>query len=715
MSPLDRSRFAQRFAQEAREQLARLNEGFLALGRDAGDDRAWGETTRAAHTLKGSARMLKFIEVSRLAHGIEDVLGAVRAGRVTLEAVQGPLYRALDCIEDCIVRIEKRRDDPVDTEPVIAALASADAAAPDAAVEGAEADPDQKTDPDEKSGPSNRPDPSNRPEQDAAAVDEAIVLQVADNVRVQTSSLEDLVRLAGEIGACRTRLQRGLAELNGLRGQVQRLQAVGDAQIELGHRLAASDRSLRQTAQWLDGLADELREAALDLGMLPLAAVSDGLPRAVRELCRSLGKDVELVVTGRETRLDKRVIEALGDMLVHLVSNSIAHGIEAPGQRAEQGKPPRGRLEISARSVGDRVVVVVEDDGRGLDAAAIKERAAQRRLATPDELARASRRELFELIFRPGFSTAARLSDIAGRGVGLDAVRRAAERLGGSVRVQSEAGAGTRFELDLPLTATMLRGLLVEAGGGMFALPVASVVEVMRCLPADLVETAGRPTLRRGEQLIPIERLDAVLDLPPAVAEPTALLIVEAGRRRVGLRVDRIFDEREILIRPLPQHLGKVAGIAGAAVIDDDRIVPILYAPDLVGGGAAAAPRRSAGRRVLVVDDSANTREIIRSVLEADGHRVDLAADGLEALERVGSTVYDLVVTDLDMPRLDGLGLIARLRGMQRYAATPIVIVSSQDSEAERRRGLDRGADAYIVKGAFEQDELVAAVDGLLS
>ena len=457
-----------------------------------------------------------------------------------------------------------------------------------------------------------------------------------------------------------------------------------------------------------DLLLDELKDAALRMRMQPLSSIAGPLRRAVRETATALGKDVDLVLTGTETELDRAILEELPDVLVHLVRNAVDHGIEAPDERVRNGKPRSGRLEVGASQRGSLVEITVSDDGRGVDSA----------LAGGDE------HELAERLAEPGMSTAAQVTEFSGRGVGLDSVRQFATSRGGSLAVRTAAGRGTEIVITLPFTLALAQVLLFERGSNIFALPLASVDEVVRV--DHVLSLGGRPSLELHGEPVPAADLADVVgaDAPPLESTPRAVVMASGGRRLAAL-CDRLLGEEEVVVNGLVPPLDRLPGYLGTAVLGDGRIVLVLDAaalvhadrggPRRVSAQALAAAGSSAPSTVLVVEDSFTIRELQRSILEASGYAVTTAENGrhaLSVLDRDAS--ISLVVSDVDMPELDGFGLAAAIRAHPDRCDLPVVIVTSRDTDEDRRRGAEAGADAYVVKSAFDQGTLLATVERLI-
>ncbi|XXF75800.1 hybrid sensor histidine kinase/response regulator [Myxococcaceae bacterium GXIMD 01537] len=503
--------------------------------------------------------------------------------------------------------------------------------------------------------------------------------------------------------------------LEPLRSGVELLRGLQKGLLEL-------TKAARRDAEHLNLVAQIVRDDLRDVRMVPAAQVLDPLRRTVRELGGRLGKDVELVLAGGEVRLDRRILDALKDPLLHLVRNAIDHGLETPEVRRAAGKVARGRLEVRVEQRGTRVGLVVEDDGAGLDPARVRATAVRRGLLTAEAAGRLSEEESARLVFQPGFSTRDEVTATSGRGVGLDVVQATAVRLQGSVALAYRPGQGTRFTIDLPLTLAATLGLLVRCGTTVAAIPSDAVVRVVRLKPADVGTVAGRVLARVDGQQLAFLSLSEAIGMPrlPLLIEsgkPQPVLLLSLGGDRAVFAIDSVVGQQEIVVRALGKHLQEVRHLAGAAVLDDGRVVPVLNASELL---RAAAPtlRSSATEtrrpRILVCDDSLTTRFAMKSLLEIAGYPVVTASDGEEAWGLLERTRCQLVVSDWQMPRLDGVGLARRIKSHPTLHRTPIILVTSLDSPEDRAAGLEAGADGYLVKREVERGKLLELVRQLM-
>ncbi|NVJ08665.1 response regulator [Myxococcus sp. AM001] len=500
-------------------------------------------------------------------------------------------------------------------------------------------------------------------------------------------------------------LRAGVTQMRGLQKQLLEL-------TKESHRDGEQLTLVAQVAR------DDLR----DLRMVPASQVLEPLRRTVRETSARLDKQVTLELNGGEVRLDRRILDALKDPLLHLVRNAMDHGLESTEERRAAGKPEAGRLTVRVEPRGPRIAVVVEDDGSGLSPSRVRATAVRRGLLPADEAEKLSDAQAARLIFQPGFSTREQVTATSGRGVGLDVVQATAQRLQGSVDVAFTAGRGTRFTVDLPLTLAAALGLLVRTGTTVSAIPSDSVNRILRLNPDDVGTVAGRVVARLdGEQLtfLPLAEAIGLPRLPLALdsGKVQAAALLTVGEDKVLYAIDEVVGQQEIVVRSLGRHLKGVRHLAGAAVLDDGRVVPVLNAAELVR--AARPETRSVARettrpRILVCDDALTTRFAMKSLLEIAGYPVVTAADGEEAWGILERTPCQLVVSDWQMPRLDGVGLARRIKAHPQLHRTPIILVTSLDSPEDRAAGLEAGADGYLVKREVERGRLLELVRQLL-
>ncbi|HKG39247.1 MAG TPA: response regulator [Conexibacter sp.] len=663
-----RGRLLEIFREEAAERLDRLVATLLAI--DAGDPPADATDAlfRDVHSLKGGAGLVGLEPVREVAHAAEELLSGVRsAGQPVPKELVAPLLAVADAMRRGIAGEEIAPEESIAALQAVAAGQSAAAAVVTA--EPASADPAPSADPPASAGTPALP---------RARID--------GSIRVSAAKVDRVLDAAGSA----TLHQRSLGHLVG----------------------STTDERVGEALDRGEVLLDDLQDAAIELRALPLSAISGPLPRYVRDLAASEGKEVELSLTGVETQLDRMVLDGLSDMLGHLLRNAIAHGIEPPAERRAAGKPARGRIELRAEQRGGRVAIEVSDDGRGVAAELLRE--------APEGAA------LAERLARPGFSTAGSVDSVAGRGVGLDAVKAHVESLGGGLSVHSEPGRGTTITLDLPLTLAVLQVLLVERLGQAFGVPVPRVEEVVAV--DETTSLGGQPSIVLRGESIPLGDLAVALGGPRGeLPERAPALILCHGGKTVALACDRLLGEQSVVVKSLGPLLGRRRQYLGGAILSDGRIALIVDPAVAVTGAGTSSGGQVAERadgaaieptvapKVLVVDDQFTVRELQRSILEAAGYQVATAGDGVAALQQLGGGAdIDLVVTDLEMPEMGGLELLRRVRGEPATASLPVVVVTSLAGEDDQRRGLEAGADAYVTKDRFDQRALLDTVERLI-
>jgi chemotaxis protein histidine kinase CheA len=561
------------------------------------------------------------------------------------------------------------------------------------------------------------------------------------SIRVNVEVLDSLGMVAGDllVESARARLRGG--ELEQLLERFARMsehflhvsdQVVGGEARAVLDRLEGdlhllrddSFRFIRRHADGMNGLHGnlvKLADSVAEARLVPMSTVFDAFPRAVREMARSQEKEVELVVENASVGVDRSMLADVRDALVHILRNGVDHGIEPPDLRVSLGKPAAGKISIRVRADGDMLRVEVEDDGRGIDPDRLRATAVQRRVVTAQQASAMSDREAMELIFMPGFSTKEEISELSGRGVGMDVVKKKVEALGGSVAVSSRVGRGTHFALRLPQSLALMKVLLVSLGDDVYGIPVADVEAVTRIKPVDRMEVFGTLAIRHRGKPIAMVALGPLLGLNggPRTDRPPAV-VLRHGEDRAAVVVDGFVDEREVPVKPCGGDFLKGAPfIAGTAALEDGRIAVLLHVPDImteVRKMARPVTQVSNAKRlrVLLVDDSPIARATESALVKALGHTVEEAQDGEEGFATARSKgPYDLIVTDVQMPKLDGFGLTRRLKSDRDLAKVPVIILSSLASPEDKRRGVDAGADAYLVKGELGVEVLGQTIDRL--
>ncbi len=722
----DRGAFMARFSEETAEHLANLERDLLRLEGGPTDKRLVEDMMREAHTMKGAASMMELGEIATLSHDFEDSLLAMTAGERTPDG--GSFERLFGMLDSLSTML---------AESVGAAEAGAericDASGESCSDESSE-DPREVSDratppvvcahnavPAEPSGAgAQRRRASWRAESPNAPATSEVG---SSSVRVGITKIDELVNLVGELVIGKTRLDERLARLE---------------------ELASASRSCdeQSSVEGVSQLIDELRRAAdslsftisqtqgsvMEVRMLPLQTVFSRFPRAVRDLAREEGKSVRLEMSGEETELDKTLLERIRDPLMHIFRNAVGHGIESPLEREELGKSPTGMIALRAFCRGSQVIIEIQDDGRGIDSEAVRSAAVRKGLLTDSDASRMTESQVFDLVFEPGFSTNDGVTELSGRGVGLDVVKADISRLKGQIEISSEPGAGTTFTLRLPLTLAITSALYVKVGSDTYALPLDNIEETIRVERESVKRIQGRDAISVRDEIIPLATLRDALGIGSGAAtkSPTSspVVIVKSGGSKLALGVDALSGRLDVVAKSLGTHLTHVRHVAGATLSGDGTVIPILDIPSIVRDAAeirreqvaeAVGDAWSGSRgKVLVVEDSVITRDLERSILQAANYEVEVAADGAEALNRLSEGDFDLVMTDISMPRMGGIELVGRMKADERLSAIPVIIISSQDREEDRRRGLEVGASAYLGKNSFDQMQLLDTVQRLV-
>jgi two-component system chemotaxis sensor kinase CheA len=619
----DMDEIVQEFLVESYEALDRLDGDLLSLERDPGSKDVLASIFRVMHTIKGTCGFLGFHKLERVAHAAESLLGALRDGSL---AVTPPTASSLlstgDALRQMLGHIEREGNDGeedflhlVATLERLRASGGTDApsrvpATPAAPRRGAKrkaAEPDAGTAPPPAEDRSTTERPTSPP-REVAQIDDGKVSVAETNIRVDVHVLDGLMALVGELVLARNHLTA--------------LTATGDA-----------DAAVTTAAQQVSGITSELQDGVMRTRLQPIDSAWARFPRVVRDLAMALGKQVRVVTEGDETELDRSIIEAIKDPLTHLVRNAVDHGIESPIEREAAGKPAEGLITIRAAHDGGRVTIEMRDDGRGIDLEKVRAKGVERDLVTPEQAARLSPHDTIELIFQPGFSTADQVTNLSGRGVGMDVVRTNIERIGGTVEVATEAGAGTTYTLKIPLTLAIVPALLVVSGGERYAIPQVNVLELVRARVDRLESLHDAPVYRLRGQLLPLVSLAAELGGAPEDTPQVHIVVLQADGRRFGLMVDTVGDAAEIVVKPLDAHLKGVDTFAGATVLGDGRVALIL---DVVGLARRAHVLSDAdtGELAPATDDEARADRVAMLVFaDHEGGRLAIPLELVTRLE----------------------------------------------------------------------------------
>ena len=776
----------QLFEAESTEHLVRLDDGLLRLEKNCTDQALLEEVFREAHSMKGAARMLGLSRIETSAHGLESILNTARKGEAPLtpeviermsivlgdlrKLVQEALTGTTSAAQATKLSSEIQEPTPIlNTEsgmpPQEDVLSSPVAEAATAMLQSAQSIPHSEISNQAHTLERSRVLPSTEapsfvPNSELRAPNSVEPFRI-ETVRVETRKLDDLLTLSGELSVIQGRVQHRLSLMDEmleqwsilershrkirfhLRGEEtiessakmgeaarQMLHADGEVLALLGSRIKLAREAFYEDGARLEATANTLGERVHAARLLPMSAVLTLFPRMVRDLAREQGKEVELVIEGGELNVDKRILEEMKDPLMHLLRNAIDHGIELPAERERQGKPRGGVLQLRAVRENNSVLLEVRDDGRGLDVDAIRHVALQRGLYDEAALAAMNTTQLQQLIFLPGFTTSTFVTELSGRGVGLDVVRVNVERLKGDIRIESAPHIGTTMQLRLPLGLSTTRLLLVSVGGHRYGMPIEFVHASRRVRNEDMFTLEGRPAFELDGQAVIAPRLADLLGLPDSESFPdaapdqTVCIVIQVGDERLGLRADELLDEEEVLTKPLGAPLQRVRNVSGMAILGSGEICAVLNPADLLRtahkSGTEMRSVESGVHKplskavILLVEDSVLVRVMEKRILEDAGYEVVAAVDGVDALKALGSRSFAAVVSDISMPNMDGLTLTARVRQDQHYSDLPVILVTSLASDEDKQRGLEAGANAYIPKPSFDQRVLLETLQRLI-
>ncbi len=756
------------FRIEADEHLRTMSSGLLDLEKTPAGERSAEiveRVFREAHSLKGAARAVNLTQIESVCQSMESVFAALKNNQLAgSPPLLDLLQRAIDALggllaadagtpdsrQPMIATLIRRLDDalkeplpePEKPAPLPPAQEIPSASAPAAPDEPAEA------------GSAPPPQPHS---------------VTSETIRVSTAKLDGVMRQAEELLSPRLASSQRVKELRetaallaGWKKERRRIQPVlrlieklcervgndaarGRQEIRklleyldaeqifiktLEDRLARLKKSAEHDSRTLTGMTDSLLHDVKEMQLLPFSSLLEIFPRFIRELARDQGKKVELVIQGNEIEIDRRILEEMKDPFIHLLRNCVDHGVEKPGLREGKGKPAHGTvtLAISQKDSG-KVEILVADDGAGIDAAKVRAAAGSLGIVSAEEAERLGEQEALALVLQSGVTTSPIITDVSGRGLGLAIVREKVERLGGTVAIESRPGAGTDLRIVLPLTLANFRGVIVRAGGRLFIIPAVSVERVARAANKDIQTVENRETIPLDGQAVSLAWLSDALEMPRkgTAGEPADCLqavVLALGPRRIAFRVEEIVGEQEVLVKALGRQLARVRNVAGASVLGTGQVVPVLNVPDLLKSAvkhatapfapAAEKPVETERQSILVVEDSITSRALLKNILESAGYRVTTAVDGVDAYTALKTGAFDLVVSDVEMPRMDGFDLTAKVRVDKQLAELPVVLVTALESREHRERGIDVGANAYIVKSSFDQSNLLEVIGRLI-
>ncbi|MFH0730317.1 MAG: response regulator [Pseudomonadota bacterium] len=723
------------FKVEAREHLTVIASGLaqMASGDSGKEDRLLETVYREAHSLKGAARSVNLADIVTLCQTVESAFSALKKGRIGLSVELIDLLQqtidhcsrlvdgeAVSASEKSVMRKLIRQLDGSLTGQ-IAATDSGTRLVPEKPGEGGEGERDTAASP--------VPDTSETVRIAAAKLD-ALLLQAEEMISVKLATRQRAAELrelkkAFDLWKKAWRKEGSMA-MSPNSHTAHPLIAdpfISSLETRLTAMVRAAEYDHRATGTLVDKLLDDMKKTL----MLPFSSLLEIFPRFVRDLARSTGKKVELTTEGGEIEIDRRVLEEMKAPLTHLIRNCVDHGVEIVTERTEKGKSPNGNIKIAVSSKDNKIEIAVSDDGAGIDVTKIKSSAVRHALISQEAADKLQEKESLLLMFHSGVTTSPIITDISGRGLGLAIVREKVEKLNGTVSVETRKDAGATFRMVVPLTLATFRGTLVRVSDQVFVLPSINVEWVARAKRETIQTVENRETLVFNNRPVSLVGLGDVLELTAAThrrqIDAAAIQVVVLGLagKRMAFMVDEVLHEQEVLVKPLGRQLSRVRNIAAATVLGNGKVIPILNVSDLMKSAVKKAPSFIArhadepvkSRSVLVVEDSITARTLLKNIIESAGYDVQIAVDGVDGITALKNREFDIVVSDVEMPRMNGFELTATIRSDKKFSELPVVLVTALESREDRERGIDVGANAYIVKSSFDQSNLLEVIGRL--
>ncbi len=733
------------FKIEFEENIQTLNNELLKLESDVFNTDALTKLMRTAHSMKGGARMIGLPDVVTLAHFFEDMLGAVKKEGVELKRHDfDRMYKAIDIIKSLV------------NEAVTGEAPNFVAASVIDQIINGSGEPKTNDEPDSVELHSKITADSQpvTPELQGDIIPAFSI----DTIRVASTKLDTLMDLSGELTVSKIQLALRLGKINDLslllEDSTRELNSIETALLpqrsenpglfsEVGliiNRLKNRfDSASVEIGNLSDGISEdnsrlnfvayEFEEVIKNLRMLKLSNIFNLYPRMVRDISNELGKEVNFIIEGGDITADKKILEEMRDPLMHMIRNSIDHGIELPDEREQQGKQRAGTIKLSANHFAGHITITLEDDGKGLNEKSIIETALRKKLIDEEASKNLTHKQIHKLIFTPGFSTSKIITDVSGRGVGMEVVQANIDKLKGKINIESETKKSTRFIIELPLTLATLRVMTASVGNHIFAIPVDFIVSVIIVDVAEIFSMEARDTIVFRDEPITIVNLKTVLELED-ISDSTRknvttfqCIILSSMGEKAGFIVDSLIDEQEVLVKPLGFMLKRVKNVSGSTILVSGDVCMILNPNDLLKTVKSlsaseiletSTPESLRKKRILLVEDSITTRTQEKRILESAGYDVVVAVDGLDGYQKLLINEIDAVVSDVEMPNLDGLSLTEKIRAEKKYLSLPVVLVTSLSSEEQKKRGLESGANAYLTKSGFDQKILIETLDRLL-
>jgi two-component system, chemotaxis family, sensor kinase CheA len=720
----DKSKFIAGFKAETKEHIQKLTKGFLKLEKNPKQEALLNDLMREAHTIKGSAVMMGFNRISDIAHVMEDGIEHVIKQKAKMAK------KHFDLLLECLDAIESLLEDKVTWEAKgITRPYTEDLCANMMKVFSGFSKEKTKSVKTEKKEISKKS--VKKQELKESVVKKDIKEKISDkditvdsteqeSLRVSLGKLNKLMNLSGTLRVSEIGFKTLVKDLT---VKLEKEKYENGTINDLVIRLKTLDESL-------DFTTAEVQREVMNLRMLPISYLFNTFPRAMRDLANEKGKDVELEIIGDDVDVDKLIIDEMKDPIMHLLRNAVDHGIEVSAEREKKNKLKTGKILLNSYQKGSQIVIEVSDDGSGIDIDKVKKTAIKRGLIDEHKIKEMSEQQVFQFLFTPGFSTNDEVTDVSGRGVGMDVVKEHVAGLKGIINIESKKDVGTTFTIKLPLTLSTSETLLIGCGNDVFAIPADMILKTIRMKPEDVKTVEAKEVITVDEHILPLVKLNNIFNLPTkGIIEKRFLpvVIVQFVEKKICLLVDQIIKYQEIVFKSLARPLEKFKNIAGGTILEDGRVILILDIPSLIQSAEGAVVKsvveetesvrkvvKGAKKTILLAEDALSTAMLEKNILESAGFSVVIAHDGQEALKISAQEKFDLVITDVLMPKMDGFELTQNLKKDKLYKDVPIIIVTTRESDEDKRKGLSAGADAYLLKSEFTSDTLLDVIERLI-
>lgn len=768
------------FKIEAKDLLEKISQDLLELENNTHDEEIINRLFRYAHTLKGSSRLVKLDQIGEVSHSLEDILGMAKKNEITINSGHIDLFlKAFDVVAEVLKKLNAGEDPTIDIQDIMIALKQRKEAAcrplPDTTTKQTATTENPSSTSNETAPTLTRqPEPTSTipdDQQPVPDIEQEIIPEpqnlpinqsAEDTIRVSLQKLNTMMNLSGELVINKIKLQDKNDQLQALKTLVNINESLIEnwrlikqfpelknskknhfikeafdniengfkVQLEIKNKINELSDQFEDEIQLTHLISLQLQEEAFKARMLPVKTIFNDMKRLVRDLSKDLEKSTKLIIDGENQEIDKLILDEIKPTFIHLIRNAIDHGIESPEERTRNGKPASAEINISVKHTSGDLTFTIEDNGRGLNTEKIIATALKQKLRSKQQLQELSANAINYLILEPGFSTSEIISNVSGRGIGMDVVSDTIKRLRGNLTIESELNQFTRFMIKLPQSLSNMLCLFCLCSHEKYLIPISSVSTTLRILPEEISFESNREVIQALDRTIPLVKLNRILKLADnktslADASKMSILVMHQRGEHIAFLVDQFLGVKEVVVKHLGNHIKKVPNVAGATIMGDGEIVVILDPADIVQEARGAKSQNilvtekedeneENAIKLLLVDDSLTTRMMEKSILESAGYNVDLAVSGEDALEKVQQLQYTLVITDVEMPGINGFQLTKQLKSMPEYEDIPIIIVSSLATNEMKRQGIDAGAEAYIVKAEFDQLVLLEIIESLI-